>query len=353
MAEAQKLKSGNWRCRAYDKETKKQKSFTAATKTEAEYLARQWLVQNKPKPKNDKTIGECIDDYIALKVNILSVSTVDKYRRTKQHQLSDKFLNIKLSRIDANAVQSEVNRMAGKYAPKTVNCAHGLISSVLRTYYPDLKLSTTLPKIQRRKRDLPAAEKVIEVFKGTELELVVLLAMWQGLRVSEIRGLKKSDFKDGKFTVNRIIVTVNNEHIEKETPKTVDSRRSMRVPPRIQELVDQVQTEYITELSGQAIYKRFKRAMLKEGYDMTFHDLRHLNASIMLALNVPDKYAMERGGWSTTSTLKQVYQETFSAERKAVDDRIDSYFESAYKSKVDTKIDTEPRKRRKFRIIKL
>lgn len=352
MAEARKLKSGNWRCRAYDKETGKQKSFTAATKTEAEYLARQWLILNKPKPKSDKTIGECIDDYIKLKENILSVSTVDKYRRIKQHQLSDKFLNIKLSRIDANAVQSEVNRMAGTYAPKTVNCAHGLISSVLRTYYPDLKLSTTLPKIQRRKRELPTAEKVIEVFRGTELELVVLLGMWQGLRVSEIRGLRKSDFKDGKFTVNRIIVTVNNEHIEKETPKTVDSRRSMRVPPRIQELVDQVQTEYITELSGQAIYKRFKRAMLKEGYDMTFHDLRHLNASIMLALNVPDKYAMERGGWSTTSTLKQIYQETFSDERKAVDDRIDKYFESAYKSKLDTKIDTKPRKRRKFHIIK-
>lgn len=348
MATAKKLPSGSYRVRVYDNETKKYKSFTAETKKAAELAAQEWLNGKTKKPLTQKTIGECIDDYIELKRNILSVSTIDKYQRTKDNQLSEDFLNISLSKIDANAVQVEVNRLAGKYAPKTVNCAHGLISSVLRTYYPDLKLSTTLPKIQRRKRELPTAEKVIEVFRGTELELVVLLGMWQGLRVSEIRGLKKSDFKNGKFTINRIIVTVHNEHIVKETPKTVDSRRSMSVPPHIQELVDQVQTEYITELSGQAIYKRFKRTMLKEGYDMTFHDLRHLNASIMLALNVPDKYAMERGGWSTTSTLKQVYQETFSDERRAVDQRIDAYFGGIYATKYDTK----NKKRRKFRIIK-
>ena len=61
---------------------------------------------------------------------------------------------------------------------------------------------------------------------------------------------------------------------------------------------------------------------------MTFHDLRHLNASIMLMLGVPDKYAMERGGWSTDSVLKSVYQQTFSSERKKIDSMIDSYFNS-------------------------
>lgn len=46
----------------------------------------------------------------------------------------------------------------------------------------------------------------------------------------------------------------------------------------------------------------------------------------MLALGIPDKYAMERGGWSTNSTLKAVYQHTFSDERKKVDDKIDDFF---------------------------
>lgn len=54
--------------------------------------------------------------------------------------------------------------------------------------------------------------------------------------------------------------------------------------------------------------------------------LRHLNASVMLALGIPDKYAMERGGWATNSTLKNVYQHTFSAERDQVDEKIDNFF---------------------------
>ena len=46
----------------------------------------------------------------------------------------------------------------------------------------------------------------------------------------------------------------------------------------------------------------------------------------MLMLGVPDKYAMERGGWSTDSILKSVYQQTFSSERKKIDKMIDGYF---------------------------
>lgn len=46
----------------------------------------------------------------------------------------------------------------------------------------------------------------------------------------------------------------------------------------------------------------------------------------MLALGIPDKYAMERGGWSTNSTLKTVYQHTFSEERRRVDEQIDGFF---------------------------
>ena len=57
---------------------------------------------------------------------------------------------------------------------------------------------------------------------------------------------------------------------------------------------------------------------------MRFHDLRHLK----VALGVPDLYAMERGGWKTKSTLNRVYQHTLSAERQALDQKIDQYFES-------------------------
>ena len=61
--------------------------------------------------------------------------------------------------------------------------------------------------------------------------------------------------------------------------------------------------------------------------DITFHDLRHINASLMAVLKIPDKYAQERGGWKTDHIMKSVYTETFSEERQKVDEIIDGYFE--------------------------
>lgn len=70
---------------------------------------------------------------------------------------------------------------------------------------------------------------------------------------------------------------------------------------------------------------------------MTFHDLRHENASVMALLRIPNKYAMERGGWKTDNVMKKVYTHTFSEEREKVDE--DDYFEKvlgAHNENIDT-----------------
>ena len=81
--------------------------------------------------------------------------------------------------------------------------------------------------------------------------------------------------------------------------------------------------------SADAIGKRFSRLMKKNGIEMNFHKLRHVNASVMAALRIPDKYALERGGWKTDYVMKQVYTHTFSDRRIEADTIIDSYFENA------------------------
>ena len=70
---------------------------------------------------------------------------------------------------------------------------------------------------------------------------------------------------------------------------------------------------------------------------MTFHDLRHVNASVMALLRIPDKYAQERGGWKSDKVMKKVYQQTFSDERERVDDVIDQYFEDKMQHECNTK----------------
>lgn len=66
---------------------------------------------------------------------------------------------------------------------------------------------------------------------------------------------------------------------------------------------------------------------------ITFHNLRHLNASVMARLRIPDKYAQERGGWKSDKVMKNTYMQTFSKERERVDNIIDNYFENIMQHK--------------------
>lgn len=346
MAKAQQLPSGSWRVRVYDNELKKQISFTSkqkgkAGKAEAELMANEYLLGRRKKEREGRTVGECIDEYINSKENILSPKTIAEYRRCKRNDIAE-LCEIPLSKVTTADIQKLVNKLSLVKSPKTVRNAHGLLVAVLHVYAPEMYINTTLPKVQKKIKQLPKTEDVLKAVIGTKVELPCLLAIWLGLRLSEIRGARKSDIKDGILTISEVIVRVNGQDVLKK-PKTTESTRQLKVPEfilkKIAELPDE--QEYLTTISGPMIYKYFQQALKRNSIEhMTFHDLRHMNASIMLALGVPDKYAMERGGWSSPNVMKSVYQHTFSEERQIVDTKIDSYFESVLSDISDTKSDT-------------
>lgn len=343
MATAKQLPSGSWFIRIYDGDLKKQVSFTSqmqgkAGKNEVELMARQYLAGKKQKKERGKTIGEAIDEYISLKENILSPTTISGYRKYRRTSL-DGLCDILIKDITQQDIQAYFNKQALTLSPKSIHNAHGLLSAVLGVYAPELRLKTTLPKIPKKIKHIPEVEEVWRAIYKTEIELPCLLAMWCSLRMSEVRGLRKSDIVDGVLTVERTIVNADNEHIEKDSTKTIESTRQIELPEYIISLVEALpeEQEYLTTIKDHALYMRFVRRLNKCGVKhMSFHDLRHLNASIMLMLGIPDKYAMERGGWSTNSTLKSVYQHTFSTERKAADKKINDYFNSVLATILDT-----------------
>lgn len=105
--------------------------------------------------------------------------------------------------------------------------------------------------------------------------------------------------------------------------------RTHRIPPYIKRLIEQVDGDILVPMSSQRLYKRWITMQEKNGLPcMTFHDLRHLSASVMALLRIPDKYAQERGGWKTDQVMKRVYMQTFPEERIKVDSIIDRYFEN-------------------------
>lgn len=338
MANAKKLPSGSWRVLLFDGKDENgkriYKSFTAETKKEAEYLAMEYATGRKK--SNDElktmTVGTMIDKYIASKENILSPTTIASYKEIRRNRLQC-LMDIPINHLTQLDIQNAINLEAKTKSPKTVISAHGLLSSALKMFLPNFRLNTTLPRKKKTIRTLIEPKKIIDIVKNTEIEIPTLLALFLGLRMSEIRGLKWQCIQNGYITIENVIVTVDGKAIEKKDTKSVAGVRVLKLPKYLNTLIENERassdSEYITTLSGQAIYKRFSRLLEKNDLPhMRFHDLRHLNASIMLQLGVQDKYAMERGGWSTLSTMKDVYQHTLSAEREKVDNIVNTYFDN-------------------------
>ncbi len=332
MANAKKLPSGNWRVRVFcgKDENGKQimKSFTADTRWKAEKMADDFL-KNGKQTENKITVGEAIDSYIRLKENVLAPSTIRGYNIIRRNRLQS-LMSVDIHEINNLNMQLAINEDSKTVSYKSIKEAKALVCTALKLHGVKLDLNVTLPAKKPKIKNLPTAEQVINIIRDTDVELPCMLAMWLSLRISEVRGLQFKDVKNGVVTVCRSNVYFDGNDNIKDVNKTYNSTRQLTIPPYIQKLIEAVphekETDFIVPMGYQTIHNHFKKLLAENDLEMTFHDLRHLNASIMLKLGIPDKYAMERGGWSTNSTLKAVYQHTFSDERKLVDEKIDDYF---------------------------
>ena len=335
MAKAIRLPSGNYRAQGSKTVNGKQirKSFTAPTKAEAEYLASKWMVSvvDESKPEN-KTLREICEMYIDLREPILSPTTIEGYRKVIKNYFSD-YMEIKVSKLTALMLQQMVsqeclrlNNKGKRISPKSVANAWGLVSSALRQFGYDFKVS--LPERPDKVVQIHSPETIMAAVRGTDIELPVLLGCWCGLSMSEMRGARKSDIRDGILYINQVMVDVNGVPTIKEKGKEEKRTRAVRLPQYILELIGRVEGEYLITISGEALYKRWSRLLEAKGLEhMTFHQTRHVFATAGAMLNIPSRVLQEKGGWKTDHTMKKVYQHTFTEDRREADDKIDEYFE--------------------------
>lgn len=349
MANAKKLPSGNWRVRVYigkDKDGKdKYKSFTAATKKQAEYLAAEYLAHSGTKSViEDRTLADAYKRYIEIKSNTLSPTTVREYMHSANRDFQE-LMPLKLSKITQETVQSAVNVMSATHSPKSVRNAHGLLSAVLRMFAPDIHLNTRLPQSTKAEIYVPTEdniEKLIQSIDGTEMLKAVLLAAFGSLRRSEVCALTMEDIHGDIVTVNKAMVWAKSREWVLKPPKSKAGYREITMPQFvIEKLIPADGQNRIVNLVPTTVTNFFRRDLKRAGLPhFRFHDLRHYQASILHAMGVPDKYIMERGGWKTDSTLKNIYQHTMSDKRREIEQEIIRKFEESHR-KHDTEHDTE------------
>lgn len=342
LPKAKKLPSGSWTTQVMV--NGKRVSVTAPTEKEciAEAAAIKAELKEKEAPSSSITVGQAIDRYIESKDAVLSPATVHGYKAIRRTHLQG-LMGVSVRTLTQEAVQRAINTMAKTASPKTVRNAHGLLSAALAVYRPDFTLRTTLPQKERHEAAIPSLDEVktiLQASRETDMEIPILLAVWLGLRASEIRGLTWDCIKDDQIHIKQAIVQGENGAVLKGT-KTYSGNRWIKLPEYIQRILNDAPKsgEYIVTLSGQAIYKRFVTLCEKNGLPhYRFHDLRHTAASIAMAAGIPDKYTQQRMGHRTDNMLKTVYYHTMQSKVDEYANKIDSVYNSILQTDLRTEI---------------
>lgn len=179
---------------------------------------------------------------------------------------------------------------------------------------------------------------LLDIFKGDRMELCVNIAVYYGLRRSEILGLKWDaiDFENKTITVKHKVINDYRNGGEviicEDTLKNNSSRRTLPLIPKIEEmlLAEKERQEYYSKLLksgydtqytdyvcrdafGKLItpnYVTSHFALMIKKHDLKpirFHDLRHSCASLLLANGVSMKEIQEWLGHSTYNVTANFY----------------------------------------------
>lgn len=186
---------------------------------------------------------------------------------------------------------------------------------------------------------LEQAQKVLDAFSGHELEPLVFITLYYGLRRSEVVGLMWDaiDFENNTLRIQHTVVHVSTI-MASDSTKTEASKRTYYLLPEIRDILltiqkkqednkrvfgdSYVQTDYVFTWDDGRPYRpdcvtrSFQRVLKANNIPkMRFHDLRHSTASILYDKGWGLKDIQEWLGHSDIETTGNIYTH-ISRERK-------------------------------------
>ena len=282
---------------------------------QAQLIKAEYLADKGPRRKKEPiTLQEAIDRYIASRSNVLSPSTIRGYR-TIQKTRFQSMMAKKLAMIKEADWIMACNAEAKLCSPKTLTNAWRFIASVLSAN-GETPPKVALPQIPPSDRPFLEPEQIktfVQAVKGTDVEIPALLAL-SSLRRSEICALRweNVDFAKKRIQVKGAAVYDENQKVvQKQTNKNISSARY--VPIMMPELLAALKREkqpagLVVACAPNTLRHRINRICKKEGLpEVGVHGLRHSFASLAYHLGVPEKIAMEIGGWSNSQTMHKIY----------------------------------------------
>lgn len=338
--------------------SQKRKTVYGKTKADVADKIRELTASSCPDTAVETVAGwltEWLDVYARP---ALKQTTWESYETQARVHLIPAFGAMKLKDLTTPTLQRFFNEKASSgLSVRSVRYIH----QVLNQAFKKAKKLHMVGKNPCDDVDLPAGEKPrirpltpeeLTVFLGAargSRHFVALLLEWAtGLRRGELLGLEWQDvdLKRGAIHVRQSLVRTRDRGLMISTPKTRSSLRTIHIPAEVvAELRAHKKRQAIERLafgltwqgdlvfSGEggrpldprAFTRAFERIIEKaELPRVSFHDMRHSHATMLLALGESSKVAQERLGHARVSTTMDVYQHVIPEMQKRAVDKLEA-----------------------------
>lgn len=273
----------------------------------------------RQKENGTMTFYEACLAYIDARSNTCSPKTIKEFLGYSE-RFSEALKRKPIDNVTQNDVQKEVNLLSARLAPKTVKNYYGVISSVLGSFCPDLRLSVNLPKQPYKAPYVPRTEdvdKLLAVAKNTPYEVPILLGLCS-MRRGEICALTEDDidFENGIIRITKdMVLDKDNKWVIKQ-PKTVQSIRNLKVPDMV---MDAIKRNGLYKGHPGNISDWMSRQEKKYGIPhFSLHKTRHYFASKSHDAGVSDADIMNTAGWATPNVMIKHYRGAMHDSSKAI-----------------------------------
>lgn len=311
----------------------------------------------------DITMNQLIDavykEYVLVR---LKVNTQLNYSNIYNNHIIPEFGKLNVKDITPLHVQKFTNKLATKLKATTI---HGIIACLSKTFkfaiqwgYLEKNPCLYLEKpSQYTSNDelmsLDNIEKLVDYYINKETNLLhraaFCLAIGCGLRNAEIRALTTNDidFENKIINVDKQVGKIRGldgeiiKNVDTST-KTYSSKRKVYAPQFVLDaLKDHIENmpyipiskkifwSHITSapITKECLSIRFKRILLELKLpDIRFHDLRHLQATILIQSGVNAKAVSKRLGHSKVNVTLNTYASTIDAVDQKIANDLDDTF---------------------------
>ena len=193
-----------------------QRSFTGKTQREVREKMQAAAVavnQGTYTAPQKMTVGQWLDVWASDYLGAVKPATAASYKSQIKNHIKPALGAVQLSALHAHTVQRCVNGLEG-YAPATVRQAYKVLHNALEKaveldYIPRNPADKcTLPRMEQKEIkpfDDEQTAALLQTVKGGRLEYIVRVALFTGLRMSELLGLTWDavDFDKGMIAINK------------------------------------------------------------------------------------------------------------------------------------------------------